>query len=82
MQPYDSTKVDTNKMGKMQRNDHTKWTLLQFLRKSVFLKGRVKKIRKTGKKCHLLQGRVKKNGQKMRFLGKNATLKPYKGGHV
>ena len=63
MQPYDSTKVDTNKMGKMQRNDHTKWTLLQFLRKSVFLKGRVKKNRKIGKKCHLLHGRVIKMGK-------------------
>ena len=39
------------------------WTSLQFFRKSVFLKGRVKKNRKIGKKCHLLHGRVIKMGK-------------------
>ena len=52
-------------LGGKWNNDMTIqiWTLLQFFRKSVFLKGRVKKNRKIGKKCHLLHGRVIKMGK-------------------
>ena len=47
----------------MQLYDYTNVDFIAFFGKSVFLKGRVKKNRKIGKKCHLLHGRVIKMGK-------------------